>query len=115
MCNAFHVPFPTTTANLEIEGVFYDDFEQRPFLDYAILCDGASDATEALVIFEPTSDLFWFDWNDRRKPKCTLEEECAYEDALALGHTDLNLHDWLQKQRASPPSSAEVRIVPLEI
>ena len=101
-------------ANLEIEGVFYDDFEQRPFLDYAILCDGASDATEALVIFEPTSDLFWFDWNDRRKPKYTLEEECAYEDALALGHTDLNLHDWLQKHRAIPPSSPEVRIIPLE-
>ena len=114
LCNAFRVPFPTMQANLEIEGVFYDDFEQHPFLDHAILCDGASYAAEAFVIFEPTTDLFWFDWHDRRKQKCTLEEESAYEDALALGHTDLDLRDWLQKHRASLPSSPKVRIASLE-
>ena len=113
LCKAFHVPFPSTQATLEIEGVVYDDFEQHPFLDYAILCDGASAATDALVLFEPTTDLFWFDWNDRRKPECTVEEEIAYEDALALGHTDLVLYDWLQKHRRSSPSSPEVRTTPI--
>ena len=55
---------------------------------------------EARVTFERTTDAYWFDWLDRRKPKCTLEDGIAHDDALKQGDTTLSLRAWLREHRA---------------
>ena len=63
---------------------------------------------DARVTFERTTNTFWFDWADRREIKCTLEEQVAYNHALRMGDTSLDLRAWLQERRAAAPVPAIV-------
>ena len=116
LCATFGARFPAMQANLEVAGRLHDDFDDVPFADCDRPCDRAGplrepraactcgEKAEALVSFAPnTTNPFWFDWADRREPKCTLEEEVAYEDATRMGETSLSLRAWLRERRAAEP------------
>ena len=59
-------------------------------------------AREAVVEFEETSDLFFFDMADRRGLRPTLEEGCAYDEEVEQGATEMTLEQWLRMRRSSP-------------
>ena len=68
---------------------------------------------DAGVAFERTTNPFWLDWIDRRELKCTLEEEVAYDDALRLGDTRLDLRAWLRERRTADYKLAAVEPFPV--
>ena len=101
LCSFFGARFPAMQANVEVEGRIYEAFDDVPFANcgHVCACEGEREPqttstcgakAEAAVIFEPTTDLYFFDQADRRGPKHTLEEEVAYEEAAKLGETSLN-------------------------
>lgn len=118
LCAAFGASFPAMQANLEVGGRTYDEFDDMPFADCACGCESqprdprsicpCGAKADACVSFERATNPFWFDWADRREPKCTLEDEVAYDDALRLGNTSLDFRAWLLKRRAANPSPAAV-------
>ena len=98
-------------ANLEIGGHKYDDFDHVPFADCTCRCESlprdaqvacsCGEKVQAFVTFERATNAYWFDWADRREPKCTLAEEIAYDVAVERGDTSLNLREWLRERRAA--------------
>ena len=55
ICKAFRVPFPMNAASLVVGEQVYDSFCQQPF-------NGESgEQVTATVLFEQTTDMFWFD------------------------------------------------------
>jgi hypothetical protein len=116
LCTIFGASFPSMQANIQVGGRLCDEFDHVPFAGCACRCESpprdphsecaCGAKAEACVTFERAADFFWFDWADRRQPKCTLEEEVAYDDALRLGSTSLNLCAWL---RSVAPLSLDLR------
>jgi hypothetical protein len=111
LCTIFGKRFPAMQANLEVRGQVFDEFGHVPFAQCACGCESpprdshamcpCGAKAEACVTFERATDPFWFDWADRREPKCTIEDEIAYEDAHRLGDTSLNLSAWLRERHAA--------------
>ena len=62
LCRAFYQRFPMQAASLKIAGIVYDDFEDMPFLTLE-----DAETQDAQVDFEPASDMYHFDVNDRRR------------------------------------------------
>ena len=112
LCSFFGARFPSMQANLEVERRLFDAFDDVPFAScgHVCVCEGEREPqtactcgakAEAVVIFEPTTDPYFFDQADRRGPKHTLEEEVAYEEAAKLGETSLSFQSWLQARRVT--------------
>ena len=68
---------------------------------------------EAVVIFEPTTDPYFFDQADRRGPKHMLEEEVAYEEVVNLGETSSSFQSWLQARRVTETGWPTVEPFPI--
>ena len=72
------------------DGVRYDEFLQLPF----------GDCVEGKVFdveFMSTDDPYFYDKIDRARPKITLEEEVAHDEALNSGATTKDLQTWVRE------------------
>ena len=63
LCRAFQERFPLMCANLKVEGITYDNFDDMPFLQLK------DNEKEVHVQFERTTDMYFFDKRDRL-PQC---------------------------------------------
>ena len=83
----FGQPFPKNKCLLDVAGVKYEDFIEKPFEDIV------ADFTPCSIYFEPTDDPYFYDLEDRKGSKVTLHEELGIEDADArdwpVGQTSL--------------------------
>ena len=76
LCKMFGRPFPKTKCVLDVAGVLYEDFIERPFEDIVV------DFTPCNIYFQPTDDPYFYDLEDRKRgSKVTLHEELEIEDA----------------------------------
>ena len=87
-------------ASVRTENKTYDSFGDQPFLECA---DGES----IEVIFAKTDDPYFFDLEDRRAPKITLEDEIEFEKQIAADETTLSLKEWVRERRAVPPPHSD--------
>jgi hypothetical protein len=77
LCTMFRRPFPKTKCLLNVAGVRYEDFTERPFEDLVV------DFTPCRIYFEPTDDPYFYDLEDRRSTsKLTLHEELKMESEM---------------------------------
>ena len=87
LCKMFGRPFPKTKCLLDVAGVKYEDFIERPFQDIAV------DFTPCRIYFELTDDPYFYDLEDRKGSKVMLHEELEIEDAIPgewpVGQTSL--------------------------
>ncbi len=89
ICRAFRRRFPAMKAVLmTADGVRYDEFLQLPFKNCV---EGAIFDVE----FMNTDDPYHYDKMDRTRPKITLEEEIAHEEAVKVGATTEDLRTWV--------------------
>ena len=73
LCTMFRRPFPKTKCLLDVAGVQYEDFIEKPF-------EVCVDFTPCRIYFEPTDDPYFYDLVDRRSTsKLTLHEELEME------------------------------------
>ena len=63
LCRALQERFPLMCANLKVEGINYDNFDDMPFLQLKDI------ENEVHVQFERTTDMYFFDKRDRL-PQC---------------------------------------------
>ena len=63
LCRTFQERFPLMCANLKVEGITYDNFDDMPFLQLK------DNEKEVHVKFERTTDMYFFDKRDRL-PQC---------------------------------------------
>ncbi len=70
------------------DGVKYDEFLQLPFANCV-------EGEIFDVIFMNTDDPYFYDKMDRARPKTTLEEEIAHEEAVKAGATTEDLRTWV--------------------
>ena len=75
LCREFRQRFPLMSANLSCAGQNFDDFNDKPFVQ-------AEDNDEVLVTFSQTTDLYFFDCRDRRRP--TADPPCGILPELSL-------------------------------
>jgi hypothetical protein len=76
LCTMFRRPFPKTKCLLDVAGVRYEDFVERPFEDIVV------DFTSCRIYFEPTDDPHFYDLEDRKSSKLTLHEELKMESEM---------------------------------
>ena len=89
LCRIFRRRFPATKAVLQTAGgVRYDEFLQLPFVNCV-------EGEVFDVEFMNTDDPYHYDKMDRTRPKITLEEEIAHEDAVRMGATTEDLATWV--------------------
>ncbi len=93
LCRLYRQSFPAKKAVLTSNGVLFDVFGQYPFKT----CNEGD-------IFEiesgKTDDPFFYDKFDRG-PKIELEEEVAYDDAVAAGTASTGIEAWVWARRAA--------------
>ena len=63
LCQAFHQRFPIQAASVTIQGRFFDEFDEMPFLG---LEEGLLQQVD--VDFNLASDMYFFDLSRRRRP-----------------------------------------------
>ena len=100
LCGLFRRPFPAMMASVRTENKTFDSFMDQPFLECA-------DGENIEVVFSATDDPYFFDLEDRRVPKITLEEEMEWERLKASGETTMSLAGWIRAQRAVPTPTAD--------
>ena len=76
LCKMFGQPFPKNKCLLDVAGVKYEDFIEKPFEDIV------ADFTPCSIYFEPTDDPYFYDLEDRKGSKVTLHEELEIEDVI---------------------------------
>ena len=76
LCKMFGRPFPKTKCLLDVAGVKYEDFIEKPFDDIVV------DFTPCYVYFQPTDDPYFYDWEDRKGAKMTLREEVEIGEVI---------------------------------
>ena len=93
LCRIFRRRFPATKAVLQTAGgVRYDEFLQLPFKNCV-------EGEIFDVMFASTDDPYFYDQMDRSRPKITLEEEVAHDDAVNSGATTEDLETWVRELR----------------
>ena len=92
LCRLYRQSFPAKKAVLTSDNT-YDAFVQYPF---KTCNEGATFEVE----FVDTDDPFFYDKFDRG-PKIELEEEVAYDDAVAAGTTNTGIEAWVSARRAA--------------
>ncbi len=89
LCRAFRRPFPARKAILmTAEGARFDEFLELPFMNCV-------EGQVFDVIFMDTDDPYHYDKIDRARPKITLEEELAHDEAVKVGATTEDLATWV--------------------
>ena len=76
ICRAFGQGFPVMAATLTIGEEVYDDFGHVPFA-------AGPPCGPCIVAFVQSSDMFWYDYRDRKGDKRTLAEEVEEEQHSA--------------------------------
>ena len=100
LCGLFRRRFPSMMASVRTENKTYDSFGDQPFIE-------CSDGDNIEVIFSDTSDPFFFDLEDRRAPKITIEDEIEWDRQIAADETTMSLTEWVRSRRALPPPPAD--------
>ncbi len=93
LCRFYRQSFPAKKAVLTSDDVLFDAFCQYPFKT-------CSDGAIFTIKFENTDDPFFYDKFDRG-PKIELEEEVAYDDAVAAGTATTGIEAWVWARRAA--------------
>ena len=93
LCRFYRQSFPAKKAVLTSDDNTYDAFGQYPF---KTCNEGATFEVE----FVDTDDPFFYDKADRIGMKIELEEEVAYDDAVAAGTTNTGIEAWVSARRA---------------
>ena len=93
LCRLYRQPFPATKAVLTSDNFLYDAFGQHPF-------ETCIEGTVYEVKFTATDDPFFYDKFDRVGMKIDLEEEIAYDDAVAAGATT-GIEAWVRARRTA--------------
>ena len=89
LCRIFRRRFPAMKAVLQTAGgVRYDEFLQLPFVNCV-------EGEVFDVEFMDTDDPYHYDKIDRARPKITLEEELAHDEAVKVGATTEDLATWV--------------------
>ena len=88
LCSVFGKNYPYTAAYLCVGAKAYSDFESIPLLE-------ATDHETANVTFvrQVSDPSGYVEVSRKRSNKITLREECAWEDLVAKGETDLDLEE----------------------
>ena len=97
LCRYFKQPFPKKLAKVKVYDKTYDEFMDYPFENVI------GEEIEAMVAFEDTTDLYFYDVADHIHMKYTIQDEIEWEAETACGETCLTFEDWMrsQTQRAS--------------
>ena len=80
LCTDFGQRFPSTKAVLVLDKVRFDEFEDTPFVN-------CRDNADFNIVFIPTDDTYFLDYQDRRVPRVTLADEVEWEAAVEAGST----------------------------
>ena len=99
ICRLYRQSFPAKKAVLTSNGVLFDVFGQYPF---KTCNEGAIFEIE----FDKTDDPLFFDKFDRIGLTIKLEEEVAYDDAVAAG-TTTGIEAWVLGRRAELHGTAD--------
>ena len=94
LCRLYRQSFPAKKAVLTSDDNTYDAFVQYPF---KTCNEGATFEVE----FVDTDDPFFYDKADRIGMKIELEEEVAYDDAVAAGTATTGIEAWVLARRAA--------------
>ena len=94
LCRLYRQSFPARKAVLTSNGNTYDAFGQYPLKT----CHGGAIFA---VKFENTDEVVFYDKFDRIGMKIELEEEVAYDDAVAAGTTTNGIEAWVWARRAA--------------
>ena len=111
LCKLFDRNFPSTQANVEVEGRKYDEFDHTPFANCnpPSPCDAQGVFTsegkvEALVTFERnTCDPFCFAWADRWELKRRFPHEAVAEDAARPSEMSTQIGALMRQWHARGP------------
>ena len=102
LCEQFHARFPAMKAVLKYDGVLYDEFSEKPFLN-------CLESATFEVDFIETDDPYFYDKADRCRLKVKLEEEVEYDEAVSSGVAPVSdLESWVRGRRAQPVALSEV-------
>ncbi len=93
LCRLYRQSFPARKAVLTSDDTTYDAFGQYPFKTCS---EGATFEVE----FVDTDDPYFYDKFDRLGMKIELEEEVAFDDAVAAGTTTSGIEAWVLARRA---------------
>ena len=93
LCHFYQQSFPAKKAMLTSDDVLFDAFCQYPF---KTCNEGATFEVE----FVDTDDPLFYDKVDRIGTRIELEEEVAYDDAVAAGTTNTGIEAWVSARRA---------------
>ncbi len=93
LCRLYRQSFPAKKAVLTSDDVLFDVFGQYPFKN-------CNEGAAYEVKFADTDDPFFYDKFDRIGLKIELEEEVAYDDAVAAGTTTNGIEVWVWARRA---------------
>ena len=99
LCRFYRQSFPAKKAVLTSDDVLFDAFGQHPFKN-------CSEGATVEVEFLDTDDPFFYDKADRIGMKIELEEEVAYDDAVAAGTTTC-IETWVLGRRAELHGTAD--------
>ncbi len=93
LCRFYRQSFPAKKAVLTSDDVLFDAFVQCPFKT-------CNEGAAYEVKFVDTDDPFFYDKFDRIGLTIKLEEEVAYDDAVAAG-TTTGIEAWVWARRAA--------------
>ncbi len=93
LCRLYRQSFPAKKAVLTSDNT-YDAFVQYPF-------KACSEGAIFEVKFENTDEVLFYDKFNRIGMKIELEEEVAYDDAVAAGTTHTGIEAWVMARRAA--------------
>ncbi len=100
LCRLYRQSFPGMKAIATSNGVLFDVFGQYPFKN-------CSEGAAYEVKFVDTDDPFFYDKFDRIGLTIKLEEEVAYDDAVAAGTTNTGIEAWVWARRAEIHGTAD--------
>ena len=93
LCRLYRQSFPARKAVLTSDDVLFDAFVQCPFKT-------CNEGAAYEVRFVDTDEVLFYDKFDRIGIKIELEEEVAYDDAVAAGTATSKIEAWVLARRA---------------
>ena len=100
LCRFYRQSFPAKKAMLTSDDVLFDAFCQYPFKT-------CSEGAICTIKFGSTDEVLFYDKFDRIGIKIELEEEVAYDDAVAAGTATTGIETWVLGRRAELHGTAD--------
>ena len=98
LCSFFKERFPKKLAKVQVYDKIYDEFMDYPFEEVI------GEEIAVSVTFEDTTDPYFYDLQDRRGLKYTIEDEMEWEFHTARGDICLTFAEWLKAKTEQPLS-----------